>query len=306
MRPGRMRSKARARRRRVAATAAGVSALTVLGGTAYATEGPHGGGWKNDDGDASLYNGGDAKADIDQKTWIETAQLALSNSGGNKALALTANINLGKQRCDTNLSGGNVEKSEDGNTAGNDGGNCKNDASQRNNGTARASVDTGDARSPNSARTTVSQRNTGGASVDNTASNNKVEADDGDATLKNGGDAKLYVDQKASVSTWQGAASNTGHNTAVAGVIGINAGAQSGSTNVSGGNVHWSDDNNTAGNTGGNAGNKASQSNSGSASANIKTGNATASNSSTTTVNQNNSGGASSTNTANGNTVSTD
>jgi hypothetical protein len=284
-----------------------VSALTVLGGTAYATEGPHGGGgWKNDDGDASLYNGGDAKARIEQKSWVETAQIGLSNSGRNKALALTANVNLGKQRCDTLLDGGNVEKSEDGNTAGNDGGNCKNDATQRNNGTAKANVNSGDADATNTANTSVTQKNSGGASVNNTANDNTVEADDGDAKLKNGGDAYLSVTQKAYVGTQQAAAANSGKNTAVAGVIGINAGAQSGVTTVGGGNVHWSDDNNTAGNKGGNANNKASQSNTGSAHAGITTGNANASNSSTTTVNQTNSGGASSTNTANGNTVSTD
>lgn len=306
MRPGRMRSKARARRRRVAATAAGVSALTVLGGTAYATEGPHGGDWKNDDGDASLYNSGSAEAEIDQETWIETAQLGLSDSGGNEALATTISINLGEQDCDTNVEGGNVEHSEDGNTAGNNGGNCKNNGSQSNDGTAGASINSGDASSTNSASTDVNQRNSGDASVNNTANDNTVEADHGDARLRNGGDARLTVEQRAFVGTLQGAAANSGHNTAVVGVIGLNGGAQSGSSNVSGGNVHESDDNNTAGNTGGNAGNRASQSNTGSASASITTGNATASNSSTTTVTQNNSGNASSTNTANGNTVSTD
>jgi hypothetical protein len=299
-----MKYKARARRRRVAATAAGVSALTVLGGTAYATEGPRH-DWK-DDGDASLWNGGDAKAKISQKTWIETAQLGLSNSGGNEALALTANINLGRQRCSTNVNGGNVEKSEDYNTAGNDGGNCSNEASQRNNGNARAGINTGDATSSNDASTTVNQRNSGGARSHNNANDNTVKADDGDAKLKNGGDAYLKVKQKAAVATWQGAAANTGHNTAVAAVIGVNAGGQSGSTNVNGGNVHWSDDHNTAGNKGGNSTNKATQSNTGTANANIVTGNASATNSSTTTVNQNNSGGASSTNNANGNTVESD
>jgi hypothetical protein len=303
-----MKSKARARRRRVAATAAGVSALTVLGGTAYATDGPRG-DWKkghDDGGDASLYNGGDAKLELKQETWVETAQLALSNTGKNHALVLNANVNLGKQRCHTDVYGGNVEKSEDGNTAGNNGGNCDNDATQRNGGSARASIKTGDASSSNNANTSVSQRNSGGASVNNTANDNTVEADDGDAKLKNGGDAKLSVKQKAAVGTWQGAQANTGGNSAIVIGIGVNAGGQSGSTNLSGGNVYWSDDNNTAGNTGGNANNKASQSNHGGASASITTGNATASNSSTTTVNQNNSGSASSTNTANGNTVKSD
>jgi hypothetical protein len=133
-----------------------------------------------------------------------------------------------------------------------------------------------------------------------------VESDDGDASIKNGGDAYLKVKQKAAVATWQGAAANSGHNTAVAAVIGVNAGGQSGSTNVNGGNINWSDDNNTAGNNGGNSTNKANQSNNGTATANITTGNASASNSSTTNVTQNNSGGASSTNNANGNTVKSD
>jgi hypothetical protein len=152
----------------------------------------------------------------------------------------------------------------------------------------------------------VNQRNNGGASVNNTANDNTVEGDDGDAKLKNGGDAELSVKQKAAVATWQAANSNTGGNGAVVIGIGVNAGSQSGSTDVEGGNVYWSDDNNKAGNTGGNANNKASQSNHGGASASIKTGNASSSNSSTTTVNQSNSGSASSTNTANGNTVKGD
>jgi hypothetical protein len=305
MRPGRMKNKARARRRRVAATCVGVSALTVLGGTAYATEGS-GGHYKSDDGDASLYNGGDAKAIIEQKTWVETAQLALANTGANKALAVSANVNIGEQDCTSLLDGGNIHKSEDGNSTGNEGGNCGNEASQRNHSTTKALVDTGDARSPNTARTTVSQRNSGGSEVNNSANNNNVEADDGDAELSNGGDAFLKVEQKASVGTYQGAASNTGGNTAIAVGIGVNAGFQTASSGLGGGNIDWSDDNNTAGNTGGNANNNGTQSNAGSTTASVKTGNATASNSSTTTVNQNNSGGASSTNTANGNTVKTD
>jgi len=298
-----MKYKARARRRRVAVTAAGVSALTVLGGTAYASESHN---KHHEDPDATLVNGGDAKAIIEQHSYIDTEQLALANTGGNKALAVGANVNLGYQDCTSDLSGGDIKGSEDENATGNEGGNCSNDATQGNHNTTKATIDTGDARSPNTASTSVRQTNSGGAAVDNTASDNHVEADDGDATLHNGGDAFLKVDQKASVGTFQGALSNTGGNKAVAVGIGVNAGGQSASSGNSGGNIGWSDDKNTAGNTGGNAGNTAAQSNSGSTTASVKTGNATASNSSTTTVNQTNSGGSSSTNTANGNTVSTD
>jgi hypothetical protein len=304
MRPGRMKHKARARRRRVAATCAGVSALTVMGGTtAFAS----GGGWdKHDNSDATLENGGDAKVYVDQWQHVYTEQLAEANTGANEALAIAGNLNLGSQDCTSDLSGGDISKVEDNNTAGNEGGNCANDATATNDGTANADIETGSASAPNSASTSVQQSNDGDASVNNTANDNIVEADDGDASLTNGGDAKVWVDQKSSVKTWQGAAANSGHNTAVAGVIGVNAGSQSGASGVSGGNIDWSDDGNTAGNTGGNVNNTASAANTGSATAGIKTGNATASNSSSTTVHQSNTGNASSTNTANGNTVSSD
>lgn len=304
MRPGRMKYKARARRRRVAVTAAGVSALTVLGGTAYASDSHS--KQSEDPAGASLKNGGDAKSIIEQESTVETGQLALANTGGNKALAISANVNLGSQDCTTNLSGGDIAGGED-NKTGNTGGNCNNDASQGNRATTRADIQTGDANSKNDAHTNVRQDNSGGSAVDNTASNNHVTADDGSASLYNGGDAFLKVDQSSSVSTFQGALANTGHNTALAVGIGVNAGSQSGTSNNSGGNINGSEpEGNTAGNTGGNVGNKASQTNSGGTTATIKTGNATASNSSTTSVNQTNSGGASSTNTANGNTVKSD
>lgn len=301
MRPGRMKYKARSRRRRVAVTAAGVSALTVLGGTAYASENNN-----HEDPDATLENGGDAKAIIEQDTDIETVQLALANTGGNRALAVSGNVNLGFQDCTSSLDGGNLLDVEEENAAGNEGGNCDNTAEQENKGRTWASIDTGDARAPNSSRTSVRQHNSGGASTENTANDNTVEPDDGDATLENGGDAFVKVDQDASVDTFQGAFANTGHNTAVAVGIGVNAGGQSASSSNAGGNIEDADDGNTAGNTGGNASNNGSQSNNGSTHASIETGNATASNSSWTTVNQTNSGGASSTNTANGNTVGSD
>jgi hypothetical protein len=305
MRPGRMKHKARARRRRVAATCAGVSALTVMGGTtAFATGG---GGWdKHDGGDATLENGGDAKVHVDQWQHVYTEQLAEANTGANEALAITGNLNLGSQDCTSDLSGGDITKVDDNNTAGNEGGNCSNDATADNHGTAKANVETGSASAPNSASTTVQQKNDGDATVNNTASNNTVKADDGDASLENGGDANVWVDQSSSVKTWQGAAANSGYNTAIAGVIGVNAGHQSGTSGNSGGNIDWSGDGNQAGNTGGNVNNTAAASNTGSATAGIKTGNATASNSSSTTVTQSNTGNASSTNTANGNNVSSD
>ncbi len=306
MRPGRMKHMARARRRRVAGVAAGVSALTVLGGTAYASDAHHQHQQKHDDPTATLKNSGDAKALVDQSSYVETGQLALGNTGGNKALAVSGNVNLGYQDCTSSLSGGDISNVDEHNAAGNAGGNCGNDSAQGNHGTTRATIDTGDARSTNSSHTSVSQDNSGGAAADNTASSNKVTADDGPASLYNGGDAFLSVGQSASVGTYQGAASNTGGNTAIALGIGVNAGGQSASSGNSGGNIDWADSGNTAGNTGGNASNHGAQSNSGSTTASVKTGNATASNSSTTTVNQTNSGGASSTNTANGNTVSTD
>ena len=64
MRPGRMKHKAHARRRRVAVTCAGVSALTVMGGTsAFATDG---GPWEEArQPDATLDNGGDAKVHVE-------------------------------------------------------------------------------------------------------------------------------------------------------------------------------------------------------------------------------------------------
>jgi hypothetical protein len=306
MRPGRIKHKARARHRRIAVTAAGISALTVMGGTAaYATGGGWDGGHKHD-GDASLENGGDAKVSVDQGQYSFTGQLALANTGANKALGITGNINLGEQDCVAGNDGGDIKGVDDDNTTGNEGGDCTNDATQSNDGTSNADVQTGAATGKNDAKTTVNQKNDGDASVNNSANDNTIDADDGDAYLSNGGNANLWVDQHSGVETWQGAAANSGHNTAVAGVIGVNLGSQSGSGGVSGGTIGWAGDGNSAGNSGGNASNTAHQTNTGSASATIKTGNATASNTSATTVNQSNTGSASSTNTANGNNITSD
>jgi hypothetical protein len=304
MRPGRIKHKARARHRKIAVTCAGVSALTVMGGTAaFATEG---GSWHPHDGDASLDNGGSATADVNQYQGVFTQQLAHANTGANHVIGIVANVNLGHQDCDTYLDGGNVDKSEDNNTAGNNGGNCTNDGTATNDGTGTASVNTGDASAPNSATANVSQSNAGNAAANNTANDNNVTADDGNASLSNGGDAYLWVNQQSSVDTWQGASANSGHNTAISGVVGINVGSQTGTTSVTGGDVHWSDDGNTAGNTGGNASNTSNASNTGNGTASITTGNASAANSSNTTVTQSNTGSATSTNTASGNTVTSD
>lgn len=303
MRPGRMKYKARARRRRVAVTAAGVGALTVLGGTAYASEG---GSWQKEDPGTTLDNSGNATNKVEQESKVKTDQDATANTGGNLGLAIVGNVNAGSQECTTNLEGGNLTDVEEKNTAGNDGGNCDNDARQTNRGTADASIDTGDANANNDSTTTVRQRNSGDASVANTATDNKVEGDDDSGTLYNGGDAYLKVDQDSKVKTDQDASANTGGNYAIAAVIGVNYGQQTGTANVNGGNITDADDSNTAGNKGGNASNDAVQTNNGTATAHITTGNATASNSSKTTVNQTNSGSASVANTATGNTVGDD
>jgi hypothetical protein len=306
MRPGRIKHKARARHRRIAVTAAGVSALTMMGGTAaYATGGGWSGGHKHD-GDASLDNGGDSKLSVDQSQYAFTAQLALANTGANKALGITGNINLGEQDCVAGNDGGDIKGVDDDNTTGNEGGDCTNDATQSNDGTGNADIETGAATGKNDAKSTVNQKNDGDSSVNNSANDNTIDADDGDASLSNGGDAHLWVNQHSGVETWQGAAANSGHNTAVSGVIGVNLGSQSGSGGVSGGTIGWAGDGNSAGNSGGNASNTAHQTNTGSASATIKTGNATASNTSATTVTQSNTGSASSTNTANGNNITSD
>ena len=76
MRPGRMKHKATPRHRKVAVACAGVSALTVMGGTAaFATAGGH---WDPHDESASLDNGGERRsADVDQDQQVFTAQLGL-------------------------------------------------------------------------------------------------------------------------------------------------------------------------------------------------------------------------------------
>lgn len=307
MRPGRIKHKARARHRRIAVAAAGVSALTVMGGTAaYASGGGWDGGHKHDGGDASLDNGGDAKLSLDQSQYTFTGQLSLANTGLNTALGITGNVNLGEQDCYAGNDGGDIKGVDDDNTTGNEGGDCTNDATQSNDGTGKADVQTGAATGKNDAKSTVNQKNDGDSSVNNTANDNTIDADDGDASLSNGGNANLWVNQHSGVETWQGAAANSGGNTAVSGVIGVNLGSQTGSGGVTGGNIGWSGDGNSAGNSGGNASNSAHQTNTGSASATIKTGNATASNSSTTSVTQSNTGSASSTNTANGNNITSD
>jgi hypothetical protein len=304
MRPGRMKYKARARRRRVAVTAAGVGALTVLGGTAYASEG--GGSWHKEDPTATLDNSGNATNNVEQESKVHTDQDATANTGGNGGLIFAANVNIGDQDCTTSLDGGNLSDVEEESAAGNNGGNCDNASRQTNRGTADASIDTGDANANNDSKTTVRQKNSGHASVANTATDNQV-GDDGNGNLLNNGDANLTVDQDSKVTTDQDAKANTGHNYLIVGVIGVNYGEQSGTTSVNGGNIDDAEDGpNTAGNTGGNASNDAKQRNNGTATANITTGNATASNSSKTTVNQTNSGNASVANTASGNTVGDD
>jgi hypothetical protein len=299
-----MKHKARARHRKVAVTCAGVSALTVMGGTAaFATPG---GQWNPHDESATLDNGGSADLYLGQDQHVLNAQLGLANSGGNTALGITGNVNLGKQDCDTDTGGGNVLLVDDDNTAGNDGGACTNDSTATNNGTTNATVDTGDASAPNSATTTVSQGNSGSVGVANTANDNEITADDGPASLSNGGDAYLSVTQHSSVKNLQGAAANTGGNTALGVVIGVNAGKQTGSTSVHGGNILLAGDGNSTGNTAGPASNTSSASNTGGATAAVTTGNATASNTSSTSVTQTNSGSSSSTNTASGNTITSD
>jgi hypothetical protein len=305
MRPGRIKHKARARHRRIAVAAAGVSALTVMGGTAaYASVGGWDGGHR--DGDASLENGGDAGLNVYQDQYAFTGQLALANTGTNHVLGITGNINLGEQGCVAGNDGGDIHGVDDHNTTGNEGGDCTNDAAQANNGTSNADVETGAASGTNHAASTVNQGNDGDSSVNNSANDNEINADDGDASLANGGYANLSVSQSSGVETWQAAAANSGGNTAVAGVIGVNLGSQSGSGGITGGNINYAGDGNTAGNSGGNATNTAHQTNTGSASATIKTGNASATNTSATTVTQSNTGSASSTNTANGNTITSD
>jgi hypothetical protein len=263
MRPGRIKHKARARHRRIAVTAAGVSALTVMGGTAaYATGGGGwDGGWNKHDGDASIDNGGDASLTLDQSQYTFTGQLALSNTGANQALGITGNLNLGEQDCVAGNDGGDIKGVDDDNTTGNEGGDCTNDATQSNNGTSKAYIETGDATGKNDAKSTVNQKNDGGSSVDNSANDNTVEADDGNASISNGGNANLSVSQQSEVETWQGAAANSGANTAISGVLGVNLGSQSGSGGVSGGNIGWAGDGNQAGNSGGNASNTAHQTN---------------------------------------------
>ncbi len=307
MRPGRIKHKARARHRRIAMTAAGVSALTMMGGTAaYATGG---GGWDGGhqhDGDASLDNGGDAHLNVDQSQYSFTEQLALANTGANKALGVTGNLNLGEQDCVAGVEGGDIHGVDDDNTTGNGGGDCTNDATQSNDGTGEANIHTGAATGKNDSKTTVNQKNDGDSSVNNSANDNTINADDGNASLSNGGNAGLWVGQHSEVQTSQGAEANSGHNVAISGVIGVNVGSQSGSGGVTGGNIGWAGDGNQAGNSGGNASNTAHQTNTGSATASITTGSATASNTSATTVTQSNTGSASSTNTANGNNITSD
>jgi hypothetical protein len=302
MRPGRIKHKARARHRKMAVACAGVSALTVMGGTAaFATEGGH---WDpHHHGTASVDNGGSATTDVQQEQEAFTSQLALANTGGNDSVGITGNVNLGDQNCNTDVTDGNISKVDHDNSTGNTGGDCTNDGTATNTGTASSSVHSGNASAPNSAHNTVSQGNSGDSSVNNSANDNTVDAEDGSASVSNGGDASVSVGQSSSIETDQAAVANTGHNSSTAAVIGINAGSQSGTSTVQGGNIDWANDHNTAGNTGGAASNTSHASNTGTASSTITTGNATASNSSTTSVTQTNSGSASSTNTANGNNV---
>ena len=89
MRPGRIKHKARARHRRVAVTCAGVSALTVMGGTAAFATGAAAAGTRTTATRHST-TAATPRPTSTRHQSVFTAQLALANTGANHASASRA------------------------------------------------------------------------------------------------------------------------------------------------------------------------------------------------------------------------
>jgi hypothetical protein len=245
----------------------------------------------------------DADTDVDQHSSVATKQFALSNSGFNFAGSHVVGENLSDQLADGSAGEGDISNAGHygQNTAGNLGGPATNENTGTNDGDSKASVYSGDADAHNKAKTKVSQNNDGDANAWTGAHG---------ATISGGGgihnSADLYVSQDSHVYTQQAAVANSGFNAAKSGVVGANLNIQTAYGTANGGSISNAGDNgnNTAGNSAGSASNTNAGSNTGKSSASVKTGDASASNSSETYVTQNNSGDAKASTDTSGATIS--
>lgn len=270
-----------------ASAAADVLELAPVGGD----HGGHGGSDINNDNLADAY--------ITQDSWVRTKGAAASNSGFNFTASGVGGHNGTDQSCLAYAADGNISGASHDAHAGNLGGLCDNDATSANNGTSTASIGTGPATANNSATTTVTQNNSGGVTVDQTADATDIHTDKGN--INNINTATLMVAQNSGVSTHGYAVANSGGNAAVSGVYGGNWTHQAADSTATNGDITPGEPGAhdlTTGNTGGTAANAASSTNTGVSTASVNTGAATASNSSTTTVSQTNSGGVSGTQSA--------
>ena len=198
MRPGRIKHKARARHRKLAVTCAGVSALTVMGGTAaFATT--DGGRWDpHSHGTASVDNGGSAAAEVDQAQEAFTSQRALANTGGNDAVGITGNLNLGDQSCNTDVTDGNISNVNHDNSAGNTGGDCTNDGHGREHRHEHGGDPHRQRQRPELGaqhREPAQQRRLRPSTT--APATTPLTAEDGSASVHNGGSASLYVGQSS-------------------------------------------------------------------------------------------------------------
>jgi hypothetical protein len=314
---------------RVAAIAlAAGGTLALAGGTAFASNGGHSTdpnkdpnsrdfGHKKNDGDKITqrgHSGASGFADVTQRSGVFNLSLGLSNSGLNHAGNSIDQSNGTGQSCEANTKGGNVlaigglggrhdrhaSDAKDGTSvqAGNQGGDCSNDASSDNTANPTVALTTGDASTMNDTSTTIGQHNTGGVDVSSSNDGSIDPSGHGDNVRQSGGswaDGGLSVDQAAGVANVSIGIANSGGNSAGNHISQSNDTGQDSSANTKGGNVLAIGGRGgvdvTTGNNGGSSSNKSSSSNTANPNVTLTTGNATASNKTSTNINQSNSGG---------------
>ncbi len=112
-----------------------------------------------------------ANLDVRQKSWIDTKQVAVSNSGLNSAKSGVIGFNGNYQTADGSANGGNIDNGGDRGTnlAGNSAGAASNTNAGANTGSSKAEVSTGDASASNNSYNKVSQNNSGSVNAETNA-----------------------------------------------------------------------------------------------------------------------------------------
>jgi hypothetical protein len=258
---------------RVAAVAlAAGGTLALAGGTAFASTG----GWNHNGSDPGKdpssrdfghkndgekikqrgHSGASGFAEVTQHSGVFNLSLGASNSGLNHAGNSIDQSNGTGQSCSANTKGGNVlaigglggrhdreaSDANDGTSvqAGNQGGDCSNDASSANTANPTVALTTGDASATNDTSTTVNQTNSCGVDVSSSNDGSIDPSGHGDRIRQSGGswaDGELSVDQSSKVGNVSIGIANSGGNSAGNHISQSNDTGQDGSANTKGGNV---------------------------------------------------------------------